>query len=281
MSTQEELNLFLQRTDELIEGKYILADIKIVNLLKSIAVSKTLLALFENCLRNFDYASAKNKYLVKNKYLSDEKGQFVAPASSRELLAFVFNVLMDADSKRIELGDFVNKYFYEDGSFSSAYANFIGAMIKPFKEAVKIIMEGVIEGKLQDPLDALTEAEEREAREKAEKERIDQENKELSKKAYGESVLKIKEILLADKTKVKESKKDDKEKQEIVLIIDMLANVVTSEDTDAIDYAFTAYKYMTKVYKFNFIGRVKKISKLLKDVYNELRWENAIYWIYL
>ncbi len=271
MSTRDELNLFLQSADELIEGKYILADIKIVNLLKSIAVSKTLLALFENCLRNFDYNGAKNKFLVKNKYLSDEKGEFVAPNSSRELLAFTFNVLMDVDSKRVSLGDFVNKYFYEDGSFSSAYANFISAMIKPFKESVKIIMEGVIDGKLQDPLEALTEAEERQAKEKAEQERRNKENKELSKKSYGESVLKIKEILLADKTKIKESKKEEKEKQEIILIIDMLANVVTSEDTDAIDYAFTAYKYMTKAYKFTFFGKVKKISKLLKDIYNELR----------
>lgn len=271
MSTREELNLFLQSADDLIEGKYILADIKIVNLLKSIAVSKTLLALFENCLRNFDYHEAKNRFLVKNKYLSDEKGEFVAPQSSRELLAFVFNVLMDVDSKRVSLGDFVNKYFYEDGSFSSAYNNFISAMIKPFKESVRIIMEGVIDGKLQDPLEALVEAEEREAKEKAEQERRDKENLELSKKAYGESVLKIKEILLADKTKIKESKKTDLEKKEIILIIDMLANVITSEDTDAIDYAFTAYKYMAKVYKFSFFGKIKKISKLLKDIYNELR----------
>ncbi len=270
MSTREELNLFLQRSDELIEGKYILADIKIVNLLKSIAVSKTLVALFENCLRGFDYASAKKKYLVKNKYLANDKGEFVAPQSSRELLAFVFNVLMDIDSKRVELGDFVNKYFYEDGSFSSAYSHFIVAMIKPFKEAVKVLMEGVIDGKLQDPLEALTEAEERQAKELAEQKRRDEENKELSLKAYGESVLKIKEILLADKTRVKESKKDQAEKQEIILVIDMLANVITSEDKDAIDYAFTAYKYMTKVYFWFFFGRAKKISVLLRDVYNEI-----------
>ena len=270
MSTREELNVFLLRADELIESKYILADIKIVNLLKSIAVSQTLLALFENCLRNFDYQSAKKKYLVKNKYLSGDKGEFVAPQSSRELLAFVFNVLMDVDAKRLQLGEFINKYFYVDGSFSAGYTSFISAMIKPFKEAVKVLMQSVIEGKLQDPIEALTEAEERQARELEEKEKAERESKELSKKAYGESVLKIKEILLADKMKIKESKKQDDVKQEIILIIDMLANVVSSEDKDAIGYAFTAYKYMTKAYRFNFLGKVKKISKLLKDVYNEL-----------
>ena len=111
MTKAEELNLFLARADEFIDGKYILADIKIVNLLKSIAYSKTLLAIFENCLKDFDYASAKKKYLVKNKFLSEDKGEFVLPSNSRELLAFTFLILMDVDSRKINLNDFINKYF--------------------------------------------------------------------------------------------------------------------------------------------------------------------------
>jgi hypothetical protein len=45
-------------------------------------------------------------------------------------------------------------------------------MIKPFKNSVKILMDSVIEGKLQDPIEALTEEEERRAREKEEQEQI-------------------------------------------------------------------------------------------------------------
>ena len=53
-------------------------------------------------------------------------------------------------------------------------------------------------------------------------------------------------------------------------VIDMLANVITSEDKDAITYAFIAYKYTVKSKPFMFFGSVKKISKLIKDVFNGL-----------
>ena len=66
MSKQEELDLFLVRADELIESKYIVADIKIVNLLKSIASSETLLAVFKNCLTDFDFEGRKRRiYLTR------------------------------------------------------------------------------------------------------------------------------------------------------------------------------------------------------------------------
>ncbi len=268
MTKSEELRVFIERADELINSKYILADIKIVNLLKAIASSDTLIALFKNCLDGFDYNVAKKKYLVKNPYLSDEKGQFVLPPNSRELLAFVFNVLMDIDAKRISLGDFIDKYFYEDGSSYAGYSAFVNAMIKPFKNSVALLMEKVIEGKLQDPVEALTEEEERKAKQREEEELKAQKEKELSLKAYGNSVKTIKQFLLDDKKKIKESKFSDQDKKEIILVIDMLANVIDSEDKDAIEYAFIAYKYVAKAHPVKFFGRVKAISKALKDILN-------------
>lgn len=270
MTKSEELQVFIDRADELINSKYILADVKIVNLLKAIAASDTLIALFKNCLADFDYTSAKKKYLVKNPYLSDEKGQFVLPPNSRELLAFVFNVLMDIDAKRISLCDFLDKYFYENGSSYAGYSAFVNAMIKPFKNSVTILMEKVIEGKLQDPVEAVTEEEEKRARQKELDEIASEKEKELSKKAYGDSIKKIKALLLANKKKIKDCKLDADVKKEIILVIDMLANVVESEDKDAIEYAFIAYKYVAKAYPFKFLGKVKAINKALKDIVNEL-----------
>ena len=82
---KEQLDLFLEKAQELIDSKYILADIKIVGLLKSIANSDTLMAIFKNCLTNFDREGAERKYLVKSQYLSADKGEFVLPSSSKEL----------------------------------------------------------------------------------------------------------------------------------------------------------------------------------------------------
>ena len=270
MSKREELQLFLERVDDFIESKYILADIKIVNVLKAIASSDTLLALFKNCLADFDYWEAQKKYLAKSQYLGENKGEFIMPPNSRELLSFVFSVLLDIDSKRIILGDFISKYFYVDGSCSSAYDAFVTAMVKPFKNTVKMLVERVIDGNLQDPIDAFKQEEERRAREKEEREDTQRRESELLKKTYGVSVKAIKQVLLEDKQKVKEKNFSDKEKEDMTLIIDMLANVIESEDKDAITYAFTAYKYLVKSKPLTFFGRNKIMTEYVKDVINGL-----------
>jgi len=266
LTIREELDAFIERADELVNSKYILADIKLANLLKAIASSDTLIALFKNCLTDFDYYQAQNKYLIKNKFISNDKGEFILPPNSRELLAFIFNVLVDIDSKRIDLAQFLNKYFYVDGSFSASYDAFVTAMVKPFKNSVKMLMDSVIEGKLQNPVEALVEEETRRAKQKEKDEENAVKEKELLEKNFGENIKKIKEILLEDKQVLKNSKYDEKVQKEINLIIDMLANVLESEDKDAIEYAFLAYKYMTKAYKFLFFGRGKKVYKLIKDI---------------
>lgn len=270
MTKREELDLFLLRADEFIASKYILADIKIVNLLKAIASSETLVAIFKNCLDDFDYFSASKKYLVKSPYLASDKGEFILPPSSRELLAFVFNLLMDLDTKTVVLGDFIDKYFFVDGSFSAGYDAFMNKMIKPFRNAVKVLMESVIEGKVQDPIEALTEQETRRAKElEMEKQNADKE-RELAQKSYGEKVKKVKEILLSDKSKVKESRLSESKKEDAILVIDMLANVIDSLEKDALIYAFTAYKYMASCHKVIFFNGIKKMSKLVMGIVDEL-----------
>ncbi len=268
MTKREELDLFLERADELIDSKYILAEIKIANLLKSIATSETLLALFRNCLTDFDYQTSKKKYLVKSQYLSADKGEFIIPPSSRELLAFVFCTLAEIDGKQIILSDFINKYFFDDGSFSSGYELFITAMIKPFKNCVKMLMDNVIEGKLQDPVEAVMEEERKKEQKKVEDEKQAQKELDLNKKTYGVSVRKVKELLLEDKKKVKNSNLKVIVKEDIVLVIDMLGNVIDSEDKDAIKYAFIAYRYVAKAHPILFYGRNGKLNKLIRSILN-------------
>lgn len=269
MTKREELDLFLLRAQEFIDSKYILADIKIVNLLKVIASSDTLIALFKNCLTDFDYEQAQNKYLVKSPYLSEDKGEFVLPANSKDLLAFTFNILVDIDSKRINMSDFISKYFYVDGSFASGYDAFISTMIVPFVKSVKVLIESVIEGKLQDPIEALTEQENQKIKEQEEAKIKQEQDREIAKKAYGKNIKLIKEILLNDKQKLRAKEKlDDEKREEMLLIIDMLANVISSDDRDAILYAFVAYKFMAKANRRFFRGRVKKVFDLLMGVLN-------------
>ena len=270
MTKREELDLFILRAEELTQSKYILADVRIANLLKSIANSKTMVAVFKNCLNEFDYEQAKKKFLVKSKFLSNEKGEFVSPTNSGELLAFTFCLLMDIDAKRVDFGEFLNKYFYEDGSFSSSYRDFIERVIKPFKNALKSIVEGVIDGGIQDPEEAFSEQiikkEKQLEAEKAQKIQDEQ----LLKQSFGESIVKIKDLLLKDKGRVKELKLNEQKKEEITLAIDMLANVLTSNEKDAIYYGYVCYKYVMRAYPLRFLGSANKVKKLINVVLNEI-----------
>ena len=270
MTKREELELFSLRANEFIEGKYILADVKIINLLKAIANSDTLLAIFKNCLDGFDFEGAKAKYLISSKVQSENRGEFILPENTRELLALIFNILVKIDAKEIDFAEFVTRYFFEDGSFSSGYNAFVNYMIKPFKLAVEGVMESVLEGSLQDPVEAYMEAEKKREKEREEAQIQLEKEKELSKRTNGEKVKKIKEMLLEDKIKVKEKNFDKDKADELILVIDMLSNVVESNDKDAITYAFVAYKYTVNAFGVTFFGRAKKIAKLLEGIVSEL-----------
>ena len=270
MSIRDELNLFIEKGEDFINSKYIIADIKIVNLLKSIASSNTLLALFRNCLTDFDYELAKKKYLVKSGFMAGDRGEFILPEKSKDLVAFVFSILMDIDSHVLVLSEFLNRFFYEDGSTYAGYSAFINQMIKPFVNTVKLLMESVLDGKLQDPIEALNEAEEKKAIEKANEEKQRKEDEELSKKTYGESLKKLRAILLQDAQKIKKSKLKPAEKERLTLIVNMLGSVIESTDKDAINYALAGYIYACKAHKVLFFKRIKKVENLLKDLLNAI-----------
>ncbi len=269
MNKEIELKNFIEKSNELVSSNYILADIKIVNVLKAIATSETLLGLIKNCLTGFNYKKAKETYFVESKYLSKDKKVFVLPNSQKDIIAFVFLTLMDIDNKVITLAELLDKYFYEDGSSFSQYSLFIEQMIKPFVDTVVYLMQGVISGAVQDPKDALLELERKQKKIKEEEERELLKVKELAKKTYGENLKTVRRILFENKKAFQAGKLSDVEKDERVLVIDKLLKALDKEDKEEITYAFLCYYYQAKAHFFNRQFRVKKIRKLLSEIIYE------------
>ena len=138
---REQIDLFLQRCDEVMQSKFILADSKISELLKSIAASDLLYAFFREITRDFDYPAAREKYMNYG-YESSQKRRLLFPSDPSEKLAFIFCLLVDLDNMTIDLSDFLREYFYEDGSVYESYYAFCNQVIKPFKNDVKSIFRG-------------------------------------------------------------------------------------------------------------------------------------------
>ena len=208
--------------------------------------------------------------MVKSKNFSGNKGEFILPSNAKEVLAFTFNILMDIDSKRLDFGEFLNKYFYEDGSYSACFSSFLNSLIRPFTNTVKILMTSVIEGNLEDPIEALANEQAKQEKLRQEEENKQRIDKELSLKTYGESIKSIKKILLNDKLKIKNAKIKAEEKEQMLLVINTFANAIDTAEKDQVIFSYVAYRYMAKAHPFALFNKGKKIGRLLEGVLNEL-----------
>ncbi|MGN1227915.1 MAG: hypothetical protein ACI4TX_04655 [Christensenellales bacterium] len=134
MITNEEKEKILQfeaNCNEMINGKFILADIKIAKILKSIANSKELYAYLAECLLNFDFA----KEFEKAKGVDFTKNYFKMPEEAYKKVALVFCLLIEIDNKNIDFYDFVVKYFKTEKD-GDEYGLFTRTMLIPFRDEI-------------------------------------------------------------------------------------------------------------------------------------------------
>ncbi|MDE7164460.1 MAG: hypothetical protein K2O04_03450 [Clostridiales bacterium] len=118
------LGEFLSACEALKNCKYVLAEGKITALLKSIADNKQLYSMFAVSLYGFDYSRTFSA-CVNN-------GTFVLPSDQKKAVALVFRILLDIDSGKIELRNFLEAYFYSP-MINESYARFCLEIITPFQ----------------------------------------------------------------------------------------------------------------------------------------------------
>ncbi|MDE6411725.1 MAG: hypothetical protein K2L02_04225 [Clostridia bacterium] len=136
-TSAQQLNRFFQACDKLMNEKYMVADSRIEDVLRSIAESRALTDLFSAVTERFDYPSAKRLYLRFPASSTSFHGKAFLPEDRGEVLAFVFCLLVDIDAGRIKFDDFLLRYFYEDGSYTASFALFSDRMLRPFRDIVK------------------------------------------------------------------------------------------------------------------------------------------------
>lgn len=133
--TEEEsikLNEFFNSIDGLINGKFILADIKISNILKLIAQNQTLYNYIKSTLSNFNFENELKLAKADNKL---NYGKFNMPTDKNKVVALVFCFLVECDAKRINFFDFIRENFAKTEK-ASDYVTFAEAMLVPFKNAI-------------------------------------------------------------------------------------------------------------------------------------------------
>lgn len=134
---KNNLKNFFLACNEMINGRFILSDVKISKILNSIANSTVLYDLFAKCMVDFNYKTEFRNAKVTNKV---NGGYFVLPTDEKRIIALVFCLLIDVDNNRINLQSFVNENFFSPDGYNISYSNFSINVLVPFKNSVSNLL---------------------------------------------------------------------------------------------------------------------------------------------
>ena len=143
-SHERDLMRFDELCEELKKSKFIVAEIKIMKLLKCIADSPLLMKQLEECMEGFNYEYEITKAKVPNEDENiDSKFCFNLPIEPSKKVALIFRILYDIDVKVLDLQKFIFEYFVIDDEPYSSFQNFIEKIILPFQEDFEYIVTGI------------------------------------------------------------------------------------------------------------------------------------------
>ena len=246
---QSDAEVFLQRADELIESKYIFADARLAAMLKAVAVSPEMMRLFGSCLKGFDFEETFTKSFIASED-TPNRAEYHPPKAIKEMIALVFSVLLKIDAGEIELGTFLNTFFYGDGSLFGSYSLFTGSFVKPFRNAVKLIFDGLKEEAEERPfsLGGVMRA-----------------RRLSADDAVDEDVLSVvKKLVEKDENTLLSSGLDEKRLAHALSVLRGFAAALEESDRSRIKTAFSGYMFMSEGLKNPAMNAVR-IAKILKE----------------
>ena len=129
---QVKMKNFVTACNDFISSKFILSDIKISKILKTVADSEQIYNLLAECMINFNFEEELNRSFFK---ASKETGSFLLPVEYFKLIPLVFNLLVGLDSKKIDFKNFLNQYFVFNNQHEQ-YSTFAHTVVVPFRDAI-------------------------------------------------------------------------------------------------------------------------------------------------
>lgn len=134
---QKELALFNERCQELIEGKYIVVDIKLKGIIVAISDSELLTSLISRCLNNFNF----NEVFKECIGVGATGGKIVLPNTDKDTIALLYNILASIDARKITFFDFLSKFMKSSNVIGSKdFELFAQMIVKPFQDSVNSLL---------------------------------------------------------------------------------------------------------------------------------------------
>jgi len=250
---KSKLKEFFDAVNEMIEGRFILSDTKISNILKCIVKSEMLYNLYSKCMSGFKFASILDRSKASN---PNNGGYFVMPDDEKDIVAFTTCLLLEVDKKTINLQAFITDNFYSPDGYNISYNNFALVVLVAYKTAVQKLLGCDEQGgqlEIEEPEDTQISFEEEE------KAVADNETKIL----FANLLMNINELQnrVNDEYKLKYD-----EKEELLIVLKALNKAVHIEDLLIINALLVPLEHMLKKHK-KLKTIYENIKMLIADIY--------------
>lgn len=247
ITTNESIDIFKEKIDELVNAKHLFAERKISEVLKVIAGSRMLYELFEYVTRGFDYKTFKSVCFISG-------GGVKLPKKDEDLLALCFLLLVGIDGGAESLDDLCDTYFPAGGSAQGKFAEFVVSVVIPFALTTEKVAEKIMNAD-EETADGKASEEAIGATAGAEAEENSSEKVGAKKKEAGYPFIAEAKENVAKRT----GKKKPDIKEQADYIFDALEKSLRKRDFEGVTLAFTALRYFAIVQKKLKID-VEKIS---------------------
>ena len=139
----KQLAKFNESVNKLIEGKLILVDKNIAQVLQCVARSSILCKTLADTIKTMSYVTEFSRAKVSwTKNDGTVESRLKLPVDRNRLFAFVVCLLMEVDNGSRNFLDFL-KEFYNDATNDLSYARFSEEVLKPFKSVGEYILRSV------------------------------------------------------------------------------------------------------------------------------------------
>ncbi len=251
--TSRELSVknFCTAIDTLCATKYIMANLKMFEVISQIKQSKLLNDMFNHFVKDYDFYNG----LINSLNEEDGVKSFVMPVKATELMAFVYLLLTEISQKKLQLTDLLD-YFDSTKNYENAYAKFCQDVLQPFKTYVyNSAMQVINMTQIEQSEEVVAEGEQP----------IIGDDLNAKKASLPVKIIRLLEL---DGLSVRSSKISKDEKEDLLYVLDLFTEIIRTKDAEKIRLCYLAYYYAFKPYK--------KIIINLQDVTEILRSEEII-----
>ncbi len=153
MEYDHAINQFIASAQEVCSVRYAFAESKISELLRTVATHDELYEIFRAACSGYNAAAEFNRSITK----VGGRSKLNPPQSQVKFIAYVFCLLLDVDTGKIALKDFLDEYFYHTNA-DEQYALFCASLIVPFRDITEYVFHNGTDGYDEDADTAATQS---------------------------------------------------------------------------------------------------------------------------